>query len=96
MNNSIFELVKSHISIFDTALMKAKQMEKDLTPEQKAERKQRRVLAELRYEEQQRVTKIAQSICPNCESKLIRGKKDKKMGYKRQWQCTKCEEIHYA
>lgn len=33
---------------------------------------------------------ICRGICPKCNSKLIRGKKDKKNGYKRTWRCESC------
>jgi len=35
---------------------------------------------------------IQQGLCPECLGKLIRGKKDKKNGYKRTWNCLKCEK----
>jgi len=34
---------------------------------------------------------IQQGLCPECLGKLIRGKKDKKNGYKRTWFCVKCD-----
>jgi len=43
--------------------------------------------------EQKRVNAcINQGLCPDCLSKLIRGKKDKKNGYKRTWNCLKCDK----
>ena len=35
---------------------------------------------------------ISQGKCPHCLGKLIRGKKDKKNGYKRTWKCLKCDK----
>jgi len=35
---------------------------------------------------------INQGLCPDCLGKLIRGKKDKKNGYKRTWNCVKCDK----
>jgi len=35
---------------------------------------------------------INQGLCPNCLEKLIRGKKDKKNGYKRTWKCINCDK----
>jgi RNase P subunit RPR2 len=64
-----------------------------LTPEQKAERDEKRRLLS---EERIRLTKIIKNICPDCEGKLIRGKKDKKNGYKRIWACTNCGNSHSA
>jgi len=44
-------------------------------------------------QEQKRVNAcINQGLCPDCLSKLVRGKKDKKNGYKRTWTCLKCEK----
>jgi RNase P subunit RPR2 len=44
-------------------------------------------------EEQRRIKKcIQQGICPNCSSKLIRGKRDKKNNYLRIWKCLKCDK----
>jgi uncharacterized protein with PIN domain len=62
--------------------------ESKLTPEQKAERAEKR---QLTSEQRKRKAMVLQSICPNCESKLVRGKKEKKLGYKRLWTCGKCE-----
>ena len=47
--------------------------------------------------EQKRITQhiqqhIQQGICPHCEGKLIRGKKDKKNDYMRTWKCSSCEK----
>ncbi|PLR72245.1 hypothetical protein [Bacillus sp. UMB0728] len=63
--------------------------EAKLTPQEKAERNERR-----RIREEQRVkrAKVINGICPVCdEGKLIRGKKEKKAGYKRLWTCGSCE-----
>jgi uncharacterized protein with PIN domain len=35
---------------------------------------------------------IHQGRCPDCGSKLIRGKKDKRNDYKRTWTCGECEK----
>lgn len=64
-----------------------------LTAEEKAERKeQRRLLTEERI----RQAKVIQNICPNCDGKLIRGKKDRKNDYKRLWTCRDCGSSHNA
>jgi transposase-like protein len=34
---------------------------------------------------------VRQGKCPYCESKLIRGKKDKNNDYKRVWHCPTCD-----
>ena len=44
-------------------------------------------------QEQKRVNAcISQGKCPECLGKLIRGKKDKKNGYKRTWKCISCNK----
>jgi len=44
-------------------------------------------------QEQKRVNAcISQGKCPECLGKLVRGKKDKKNGYKRKWKCTSCDK----
>lgn len=44
-------------------------------------------------QEQKRVNAcIIQGKCPECQGKLIRGKKDKKNGYKRTWMCVTCNK----
>ena len=44
-------------------------------------------------QEQKRVNAcINQGKCPKCLGKLIRGKKDKKNGYKRTWKCLSCDK----
>jgi hypothetical protein len=64
-----------------------------LTAEEKAEREEkRRLLAEERI----RKAKIIENVCPACEGKLIRGKKDKKNDYKRMWTCKDCGSSHTA
>jgi RNase P subunit RPR2 len=64
-----------------------------LSPEQKVEREEkRRLLSEQRI----RHAKIMKNICPDCEGKLIRGKKDKKNDYKRIWTCKDCGNSHSA
>lgn len=62
-----------------------------LTTEERAEREERRRILE---EERIRFSKISQGICPNCNSKLTRGKKDRKNNYKRTWTCNGCGLLH--
>ena len=41
---------------------------------------------------------IRKNTCPTCGSKLIRGIRDKKNGYKRKWTCSNpsnCGDIHH-
>lgn len=61
--------------------------ESRLTEEQKIKRKDER-----ERREKQRIiqVKILKNICPDCEGKLIRGKKSKKFDYKRLWTCKHC------
>ena len=71
-----------------TLMKRAKQKESKLTPEERAERN--RIYEE--YRKKQRISAfIQQGTCPNCSSKLIRGKKDKKNDYKRMWTCKSCD-----
>lgn len=44
--------------------------------------------------ERVRQARIIRNICPSCEGKLIRGKKDKRNDYKRVWKCSSCHEFH--
>lgn len=46
--------------------------------------------------EEVRCSQVRQGICPTCNGKLIRGKKDKRNEYKRSWECKECEEKHLA
>lgn len=44
-------------------------------------------------QEQKRVNAcVQQGLCPDCLGKLVRGKKDRNNGYKRTWNCAKCEK----
>ena len=56
-------------------------------------------LTKTRYDliqrEELRQTLIRENTCPYCKSKLVRGKRDKKNGYKRKWTCTGCGNNHY-
>lgn len=63
------------------------------TKEQQLEMKQNR---EAIRKEEVRCANIRQGICPSCEGKLIRGKKDKRNNYKRSWDCKECKEMHLA
>lgn len=44
--------------------------------------------------ERLRQAQIIRNICPACEGKLIRGKKDKRNDYKRAWKCSSCYKFH--
>ncbi len=44
--------------------------------------------------ERVRQAQIIQNVCPNCEGKLARGKKNKKNEYKRDWKCEACGDTH--
>ncbi|MGJ0846574.1 hypothetical protein ACR77J_07790 [Tissierella praeacuta] len=58
-----------------------------LTPEEKQARKDKRE----KWEEEYRINKcIQQGKCSYCDSKLIRGKKDKHNKYIRTWTCSGC------
>lgn len=72
-------------------LAELKRAEVRLSEEEKELRKEKRRLAS---EERFRQASILQNICPSCKGKLVRGKKNKKNDYKRDWKCSKCNEIH--
>lgn len=38
---------------------------------------------------------LSQGKCPDCGGKLLRGKRDKLNGYKRERVCTKCDKTFY-
>lgn len=60
----------------------------------KSDRARRIALYEAAVAERKRQTQIRQQICPKCEGKLTRGKKNKHNGYKREWLCNECFELH--
>lgn len=45
-------------------------------------------------DERMRQNCIRKGICPTCQSELIRGKRNKKNDYKREWGCTNCFSVH--
>lgn len=72
-------------------LAESRKAEARLSEEEREFRKEKRRLAS---EERYRQSSIVQSVCPSCKGKLVRGKKNKKNDYKRDWKCSKCNEIH--
>lgn len=60
----------------------------------KEEKENIRKNLEEKNQERKRTNKIISSICPTCDGKLIRGKKDKKNDYKRIWKCKECNQEH--
>ncbi|MEM5592805.1 hypothetical protein AAHH67_15550 [Niallia circulans] len=38
-----------------------------------------------------RKAKVMNNICPDCDGKLNRGKKEKELNYERTWKCGCCE-----
>lgn len=81
----------SPYALINSLMVAAANENNKLTPEEKVERKERRRLLE---EERVRVSKITQNVCPSCDGKLKRGKKDKKNEYKRLWECIDCGTFH--
>jgi len=81
---SIYPLLSSLIAANANANSK-------LTQEEKVQRQERRRLLE---EQRIRHVKIVKNICPDCDGKLSRGKKDKKNDYKRSWNCMECGTDH--
>ena len=47
-------------------------------------------------EERRRHNLVLQNICPGveCDGTLVRGKKNKKNDYKRDWKCEKCSSVY--
>lgn len=74
-----------------SSLMIAANQNSKLSPEEKAEREEKR---RIQSEQRIRQAKVIKNICPDCEGKLIRGKKDKKNNYKRIWTCKDCGNTH--
>lgn len=75
-----------------TALMAAARMKENrLSIEEREKLRQERELAR---EAHRMAVCIRQGECPECHSKLIRGKKDKKDDYKRSWFCESCDIVH--
>lgn len=76
-----------------SAALLSSMMKRDshLSLEEKERRKEERRLAQ---EERLRQAQIIRNICPSCEGKLTRGKKDKKNYYKRSWDCSGCNKSH--
>ena len=72
-------------------LASAKMKDSKLTDE---ERKANREHYEAMRKERQRKASVIANICPVCDAKLIRGKKNKKNDYKRDWQCSVCTSVH--
>ncbi|MGD6876870.1 hypothetical protein [Bacillus infantis] len=63
--------------------------EAKLTPE---ERELRKIRRQLMNEQRIKRQKVMDCICPVCDDgKLVRGKKEKKAGYKRLWTCSSCD-----
>lgn len=60
----------------------------------KEERERMRQEREAIRNEEIRCSHIRSGICPSCEGKLVRGKKDKRHNYKRSWECKECKEVH--
>lgn len=89
--NKIIASGVSPYSLLNMLMIASAKERAKLTSEQKAEREeQRRLYAEQRLRQAQ----ITENICPDCEGKLSRGKKDKKNGYKRLWTCKDCGNSH--
>lgn len=83
----------SHYAFISSLLIASANQNSKLTVEEKDEREERRKLLD---EQRIRKAKVIQNICPDCEGKLVRGKKDKKNGYKRLWACKDCGNSHNA
>lgn len=58
-----------------------------LTKEQSEEREKE---SKKREEMRVRKAKVMNNICPDCDGKLSRGKKEKELNYERTWKCGSC------
>ncbi len=81
-----------NLSLLTSLMIKAKQKDAKLTPEEREE-KDRRI--QERREKERIEYSINQGKCPKCDSKLSRGKKDKNNNYKRLWTCLNCDSKYY-
>jgi len=85
-NNTI-----NSIALLETLNARAKSRDAKLTPE---EREERDIEHKATRERQRINAKINQGLCPECDGKLLRGKKDKHNDYKRLWTCKSCNRKH--
>lgn len=75
-----------------TALLSASAMANAKLPVE--ERERRKQANEDARQERIRQAQIIRNVCPSCEGKLVRGKKDKRNDYKRVWNCLNCWSQH--
>lgn len=90
----IIQMVGSGVSPYAliSALTVASAHEKSkLTEKEKVEREEKQRLS---AEESIRQAKIIKNICPCCDGRLSRGKKNKGNNYKRLWTCKSCGRSH--
>ena len=88
MNQKAIGIIGNGYPGINTLLAAMAIQDSRLSKEEKVAREERRRLAE---EQRIRKAKVHQNICPDCDGKLIRGKKDKKFDYKRLWSCNECD-----
>ncbi|MFK3936630.1 hypothetical protein ACI2JA_03820 [Alkalihalobacillus sp. NPDC078783] len=93
---NLFDLEKLDVDDFSTGygvlnnlLLAAKRENAKLTPEERAEIRARNKELQIR---KIRMVKVIKNICPECDGKLKRGKKEKVLSYKRTWNCSCCEK----
>ncbi len=85
----------STLALMSSMLLMAQEGRKKRSdlPKEERERIERE---RLKVEEATRVARVLMSgKCPGCNAKVIRGKKDKKMDYKRKFTCPKCENVYH-
>lgn len=88
MRDTMFDYTEFNLNAAISLAAMAQHEYNKLTPEEKQARKKERE----KRDEEYRVSKcINQGKCPYCDSKLIRGKKDKHNNYIRTWTCLKCD-----
>lgn len=83
----------SYTALLNSIMVAARRSDSKLTPEELADREKR-----MKQREEQRILhyKVLKNICPSCDGKLFRGKKDKKRDYKRTWSCKDCESKYWV
>jgi transposase-like protein len=84
----VFDDSISSFALINAAIMGAKYRERNMTPEERAERNEK---VRLENEARRNYYMVLKGDCPKCDGKLKRGKKDKRLDYKREWKCKSCE-----
>lgn len=78
----------TNVAFLQTIVKQAEKRRAKMTPE---ELEVERVETEERNKQYNINKHINQGVCPDCKSKLVRGKKDKNNNYRRTWTCSECD-----